>query len=290
MFRFFLFMAGVMAVGTSAAEEVLPCSYEVPIQIIKSGIDGVNIETSANGISNDLPIRAFVTNVTEHINSRLTENQLCIAGAESMESKQSAKNKNHSLLQFVDWPLFTHRDYLVPVLPSIGGLSPSSCVVYSPWIDIVLVRKPVPQIVGVVRWNERQLLADQATLAGAKNVPLGEAMPLKPNDLSHFIKEARRKSTAKPVEERVPPDILWLLRPWVGTAGRTSYVPYIVQIDRAMNKTAKKGAEGYTKLVLALIDRCFFVSDDKAGFYYNNILDVADPVLLEQYRIDKPIR
>jgi hypothetical protein len=36
MLRFFLFMVGVMAVGTSAAGEGLPCADTVPIQVMEN--------------------------------------------------------------------------------------------------------------------------------------------------------------------------------------------------------------------------------------------------------------
>ena len=50
----------------------------------------------------------------------------------------------------------------------------------------------------------------------------------------------------------------------------------------------KQNAEGYTKLVTALIDRCF--ASDGTAIHYNNILDVADLISLKQYKIDTPIR
>jgi hypothetical protein len=184
-----------------------------------------------------------------------------------------------------------HNEYLVPVLTSMGGLPPPSCRISSPWIDLTVYRAPIPhvtqasQVRGIVRWNERQLLADQAILAGAKNVPLGMAMPLSPSELDHFVREIRRKSEAKPVEARVPPDILWLLRSLVGkkyAADEGDIAGF------SMYGVTKNGAAGYTKLVLALIDRCF--ASDGANLRYNSILDVADPVLRKQYKIDTPIR
>jgi hypothetical protein len=140
-----------------------------------------------------------------------------------------------------------------------------------------------------VRWNERQLLADQAVLAGVKNVPLNRAMPLSPREFSHFISEYERsellgKATAKPIEERIPPDLLWLLRR--SRQGK----PFTSSVHDAMYKATEKG--GYTKLVLALIDRCFALpASDRVYMRYNSIVDVADPILLKQYRIDmRPLR
>ena len=51
-----------------------------------------------------------------------------------------------------------------------------------------------------------------------------------------------------------------------------------------MDRTIKKNAENYTQLVTALIDRCF--ASDKADLRYNSILDAADLVSLERYKID----
>jgi hypothetical protein len=133
-------------------------------------------------------------------------------------------------------------------------------------------------------------------LAKAKNVPLGIAMPLSPSGFGHFVSEYEHseilgRPAAKPIEERVPPDILWLLRrSWQSTRS-----PFIGSVRGAMDNATKGGAEGYTKLTFALIDHCFAadVASDGAkwtNLYYSSILDIADPVLLEQYKIDTPIR
>jgi hypothetical protein len=228
-----------------------------------------------------------VAAVTERVNAQLAKNKLCVKSAESTDNMESAEFNYRSLLQFVQWPLFMPYKYIVPALPSTGWHGPPFCRIYSPWIDLVVERKPVPRIFGIVRWNERQLLADQAVLDGAKNVPPGVVMPLSSSELGHFTSEYR-KSAAKPVEERVPPDILWLfLRTW----------PYGIKVSgfpgeesASMYRAVEKGAEGYTKLVLALVDRCFAPSASGKSLHYTNILDAADLIPLEQYKIDMPIR
>jgi hypothetical protein len=291
MFRFFLFVVGVMAASMSVAGDVSSCPVDtVPIQIMIPASNGNEIMRSAAEISGDLPhFRVFVTDVTKHINSRLVRDKLCINSAGSTDDMKNIKRERRSLLQFVEWPLFMGgREYLVPGMAFTG---PPSCEIYSPWIDLVVVREPVPQIVGIVRWNERQLLVDQAVLAGAKNVPPGMAMPPKPGELGHFLSEYQHSEFrrepepgAKPIEERVPPDLLWLFRrSWQSTLS-----PFIGSVRGAMNNATKKGTDGYTKLVITLIDRCF-VSDDKTRLYYNSIIDVADPSLRKQYKIDTPL-
>jgi hypothetical protein len=291
------------------------CSNTAPIQIMMPGYSGDKFKISVAEISRSLPhFRAFVTTVTEHINSRLAENKLCVDGAESMESMGDAIREQHSLLQFVHWNVVMARQYLVSVMNPVGGLPSPSCRISSPWIDLVVYREPIPhvtpvsQIRGIVRWNERQMLADQAALDGAKNVPPGVAMPLTGYEFGYFstiyentiyprlhaAQTARfaaefglplppqvAEELAKPNEEHdnnIPPDLLWLfLR---SSEGLASFRGNLEGYD-----VTKKSAAGYTKLVLALIDRCL-ASDERTRFHYTNILDVADPVLLEQYKID----
>jgi hypothetical protein len=220
-----------------------------------------------------------------------TEKIIGMNVVESMASMHDATWEERSLLQFVHWKLdMSHLAYSVPVMTSIGGQSPPSCSISSPWIDLAVYRTPVPQIRGIIYWNERQLLADQAVLAGARNVPPGRAMPLNSSEFGYFMSEyedaisyirlPQVESKKKPVEARVSPDILWLLH-------RSGYglIPFMGHVSNAMRKTTEKGAEGYTKVVLTLIDRCF-ASSNKGGGHYSGILDVADPVLLKQYKID----
>lgn len=281
--RFSLFMTGVMAACTSTAGGVSQCPVDtVPIQIAYGARHGSVTTLSAAGISDSNPhFRAFVTAVTEHVAAWQARKQLCIDNADS---------KKRSLLQFVNWPLVTSGDEPLAPVSSLDARPPGGCRISSPWIDLAFGRTPVPWIRGVVRWNQRQLLADQAVLAGAKNVPPGMAVPLKQSEFIHFAEveyansEILREPAAKPIEERVPADLLWLFRrSWQSTRG-----PFSGGAGGSMEIAMKKGAEGYTKLVIALIDRCF--ASDGADIHYSSILDIADLIPLEQYKIDTPIR
>jgi hypothetical protein len=267
----------------------------VSIQIMTPGYGGAEIKRSTAEIPEAIPyFRAFVTTITEHVAARLVRDKLCISNAKSMEDMDSMGNaefKRLSLLQFTHWNLVMHYDFLVPVPPHPPQGS-GGCVISSPWIDLALVRSPVPAIRAAVRWNEHQLLADQAILASVHNVPQSMAMPLKPREFGYFIgkylenPEYLREPTAKPIEEIVPPDILWLLRR-SGRGGVSRLVTQGEEVEGFMHKATEKGAEGYTNLVLALIDRCFVSDETKwTYFYYNNILDATDLIPLEQYRID----
>jgi hypothetical protein len=288
MLRYFLLMVGMMAASTGAAAgDVVPCpGNTVPIEISIPGVgDSVS---SIERMPSSLPhFRAFVTAVTEHVAARLDRDKLCIN--DNLNTSHSQWER--SLLQFVYWPLNIHLDFNVPVLQDMGG-QPVDCRISSPWIDLVVMRRPTPRVRGIFRWNERQLLADQAVLDGGRsNVPPSVAMPLKPSELDFFMDEYDRSENpaAKPIEERVPPDILWLFRRSL-VPGRTSILPHSMRVYNSMRKATEKGAEGYTKLVIALVDRCFASSaSGRANFHYTNILNAADLIPLEQYRIDMPI-
>jgi len=296
MLRLFLLVTCVMAASTSTAESVAPCSVDtVPIQILpvnaslppeyQAKYHSV-ITLSADMLSDryfrsfmiDNPLfGAFMTSVTEHVATKLAKDKLCLTSPESGE---------RSLLQFENLPLSIGGNTPRTLLPPLDAHSFSGCRISSPWIDFALEREPVPWVRGIVRWNARQLLADQAVLAGAKNVPPGAAMPLMHHEFRYFLGAYEdwnffpRKPAAKPPEKLVPPDILWLFRhSWQSTK-----VPFGAEVSRAKDKTIEKSAESYTKLVIALIDRCF--AFENADLHYSNILEVPDLIPLEQYKID----
>lgn len=279
MLHFSLLMAGVTAGDAGAAGGVSLCPVDsLPIQITNELRRGPETTLSAVDIGSEPYFRAFVTAVTEHVAARLARDKLCIDSAES---------KKRSLLQFVNWPLTTSENQALASLPSLDAPSADGCRISSPWIDFVVERRPVPLVRGVFRWNKRQFLADQAVLAGARNVPPGVAMPLKASEYGHFaqeyensglfhVSEIRRKQADERNEARIPPDLLWLFRKsWQSTRGG----PFSGDMDSAVQKSA----EHYTQLVIAVIDRCF--ASDDAAIHYNSILDVADLISLDQYKI-----
>jgi len=281
MLRFSLFMTSIVATSTSIAGGVSQCPVDtIPIQIVNEIESDPETVLSAADMGSDPHFRAFVTAITKHVAARLAGENRCIGSADS---------KKRSLLQFVDWPASTSGNKPLAPAPSLGTRPSGGCRISSPWIDLAFERKPVPWIRGIVRWNRRQLLVDQAVLAGARNLPTGVAMPLKSSEFEHFAEdyansEILREPAGKPIEERVSPDLLWLFRrSWQTTRG-----PFSGGARRSMNIAMEKGSERYTQLVIAAIDRCF--ASDGADIRYNTILDVADLISLEQYKINAPIR
>ncbi len=276
-----LLMAGVTAADASTTGRVLLCPVDkFPIQTTNELKSGPETTLSAADLPSEPHFRAFVTAVTAHVAARMARDKLCVDGADS---------KNRSLLQFVNWPLTTSGNQPLASLPSLDAPSADGCRISSPWIDLVVERGPVPWIRAVVRWNPRQLLADQAVLVGARNVPQGVAMPLKSSEFGQYAQdyansEILGQPAAKPIEARVPSDLLWLFRAsWQSTRG-----PFSGAVSASMNIAMKKSAERYTQLVIAVIDRCF--ASNGATIQYHTILDVADLISLEQYKITTAIR
>ncbi len=282
MLHLSLLMAGVTATDASTAGDASQCPFDkLSIQITNTTWSGPETTLAAARMPTDPHFRAFVTTVTEHVAARLAKDQHCIDNADS---------KKRSLLQFIAWPLVTAGDGPPDEVPSLGAWPTGGCRITSPWIDIAFERKPVPWIRGVVRWNERQLLADQAVLAGARNVPAGVAMPLKQGEFwygaaqDYANSEIFRVPAVKPIEERVPPDLLWLFR----RSPHITFTPFGDHALDTMRIAMEKNAGHYTQLVIALIDHCF--ASDGAAIHYNNILDVVDLISLEEYKISMPIR
>jgi len=288
MIRLFLFfMASVMVTGgTSMAENVSTCSVNTVSIQITYGTRRNEVTTLSAAKIIDFPpgFSNFVTAVTEHIAAKLAQENLCLDSTESQE---------RSLLQFVPWPVSISEDRSQASVPPLEEPPSGVCRISSPWIDLVIERSSVPSVRGVVRYSERQLLADQAVLDGARNVPPGIAMPLTLTEFSYYVSEYQRselfpdpraKPVVMPIEERVPEDLLWLFRrAWQSTRG-----PFGGAVLDSMQKAMKTGRAGYTQIVTALIDHCF--SSEETDIQYGSILDMADLVQLEQYKIIKAIR
>ena len=278
----FFFMIGVMAAeGEGMAEDISACPVDtVPIQIIR-GTEHLAVTTLSDADIIDFPpgFTAFVISVTEHIAAKLTQEKLNLDNTES---------KERSLLQFVSWPIIS--DSLPSTSVSALGVQPSGgCRISSPWIELTIEWRPNTLVRGIVRYNERQLLADQAILAGARNVPSGVALPLKRNEFNQYAdfvyapSKLCHRHLQKSKKEQVPPDLLWLFsRAWRDPDGCFSSTA-----GASMRKAMEVGAEGYTKIVIALIDRCF--ESDGEELHYGSILDIAGLIPLKQYKIVTPI-
>ncbi|GHV57621.1 hypothetical protein FACS189460_4480 [Deltaproteobacteria bacterium] len=157
----------------------------VQIQIISDFGDRDPGTLSAAKLENFNPsylhFAAFVKAVTEHLAAKLAQEKLGL---------DSPENQKRSLLQFLGWgPAYNAKDRPLYSSPPLEVRAASVCRLSSPWIDLVIEQKPVPWVRGVVRWNMRQLLVDQAVLAGTRDVPLGVAWPLEMREYRQYYLE-----------------------------------------------------------------------------------------------------
>lgn len=280
MIRFFLLLASLIVTGPSAAGNDSQCSVDtIPLQFVnetKSGPETTLAETNLSDFSS--PFRNFVIAVMKHVAIRMENKKYCINGGE-----------NKSLLQFVNWPLITSVEAPLDPNQSIKTFTFGDCRISSPWVDLAIEKGSDVRIRAVIRWNQRQLLVDQAMLAGERGLPSGVAMPLRASEFKRMAKdyavsEILHEQVATPIEEQVPPDILWLFRrSWQSTRG-----PFDMSARGSMDIAMEKAADRYTNLVIGLMDRCFVSSHTDIRLL--NILDVANPSTLEHYKIDTPIR
>jgi len=303
MFRYYLLLA-VLLVSCRATAGECPADA-VPIQIIageksddkdiivtfndgtKENVSALIREDAANVLSafthSDPSFSYFVETVTQHVAGRLGKDNLCTDNPDSTR---------RSSLRFVNWPITIGEVNPLALISIPDRKHSASCRIVSPWIDFSFGRSPVPWVQGVVRWNQRQLLADQAILDGASNVPQGVAIPLTQREFFHFafeyadseIDHVPATAKLKPIAARVPADLMWLFR----RAVQTTRWPFDSEAMVTMRKATEKSTEKYTALTIALIDRCF--ASDGEELHYSSILDVADLISLKQYKIDTPLR
>ena len=225
----------------------------------------------------------FIKSATGHLEAKMAKKKLCLDNPESKKS---------SLIQFVYLGIQAGTDNL-DSLPPIEARTNAVCRISSPWLELIVEREPVPAVRGVVRWSARQRLADEALLAGMGNVPLGVARPLLPKEFSRYAdleyapSEIFGQPSEKPIEERVPGDLLWLFNNAKLFRDDQKLSKFSYTAGGSSGVLMGAGAAGYTKLVIKLIDRCF--ETEGADIQINSILDIDDPALIEQYKIDNPI-
>lgn len=193
-----------------------------------------------------------------------------------------------SELYFVHQPLVTSGDQSLTPAPTLTSSPASECRISSPWIDLSIDRLSAPRIQAVVRWSERQLLVDQAVLAGAQNASGTAPEPLTRSEFERLAQDyAISEILGAPgvqtdsLSKEIPADLLWLFRhSWQSTRGPFSGIAL-----SSMDAALKRGGENYGKIVIALINRCF--TSDVKSLQYVSILDVLGDVLsLDQYRIE----
>ena len=275
---FFVLLVGLLLINSSAAGEISGCpKNDIPIQIINQTTSGPVTFISEADISDPSPsisphFRYFVTSITERIKTNLGKDNICV-------------DTNRSLISFVKWPLTVrpNDELLSPSLPQNKRVA-SGCRITSPWIELVIERGQFPLVQGIVRWNQRQLLADQANLDAGRDVIVGLASPLGSKELAIFAEDFERSMTLEEqkngIEDRIPPDIFWLFK----HTAKSGFESYYMNVRGSVVSAQIINADDYTKLVLALIDRC--MNSGEEVIEYKSIVDAHELIDVEQYKIE----
>jgi hypothetical protein len=142
-------------------------------------------------------------------------------------------------------------------------------------------------------WNERQVLRDQAFMAGG--APSSKASPVSIDGavLGQYSAEydnlvlrapiGRAKAGLDELATRTPPEILWLYQ----HAVQSTFADFSVFAMAALDAILAKSRPGYTNIVITLFDRCF-KSAAGTNERYDNVLDIekiANPAILPR-RVD----
>jgi hypothetical protein len=188
-------------------------------------------------------------------------------------------------VRIVRVPLITSGDRLSHegdgAVPSASG----ACSLRSPWMNVSVSNHP-RRISGVIFWNERQILQDQALLSGTTKEGAAPRSAL-PRDeferLADYYAEynirhtpgAQRKGT-----QQIPADLLWLFR----RSPQSTRGPFSVGAQSTMQEIAKSEAAYYAKLTLVLLDQCLQRPGERIR--YDSIRDVSRSVELQRYGTD----
>jgi len=271
MNRFFLSLIGFVVVCASGVAYASACNESTISIQISDEIRGPRV-TSLSKVS-DPGYQEFARTITSHVERLLQEGGGC-----------SGKESNDSNLVFVRSPLVQSRP--VEPLPSSSGESAfNGCRLSSPWVDFEFDNSSVPKARGVIRWSQRQLLIDQALIAGDIKIADAGTAALSDGEFERYTRayvhsEIYRKPSATLLDSPIPPDILWLFRhSWQSTRG-----PFSLGVMGAMDNLMERGAERYADLVVRLIDQC--VSSGQGELRYESILDLKGAVPLDKYKIE----
>lgn len=231
----------------------------------------------------------FVEEVTSRLSAELEQRGLC----------DTAKGTPVIEARFVHMPLLAES--FTPVVAAEDGTNSGQCRITSPWLRLVNDPKATPPIRATFIWNERQVLFDQAALSGAPAdpLPLKPLKPLKPLNRQSYMDFLRMyqdeemfvllseeeemlgpESKRRPLDGRVPADMLWLFR----KSWQTTRSPFSHYVGFAYQNAMEQAAPRQAALTIGLVQRCL---DARAGHHiFNTIRDTAS-IMLDAYRIRK---
>ena len=272
MSRYFLSFIGFVATCASNVVYASACNESfLPIQIVDElrGPRAVSLSEVSDPV-----FRKFVSTITSHVERLLQEGGDCVG-----------EDVNHSGLLVVRTPLVQNFP-VIPLPSDFGEPAFNGCRISSPWVDFEFDNSVAPKVRGVIRWNQRQLLVDQAMLVGDIQVADARITELSDDEFESYAQAyvdlvILHKPEASPLGSSIPPDILWLFQnSWQSTRG-----PFSLGAMSAMDKLMERGAERYADLVVSLIDSC--VSSGQGELHYKSILDLKSLMPIDKLKIEK---
>jgi hypothetical protein len=275
MSRILLLFISAVTVCTSGAVNASVCSKNsLSVQVV----DEISGERAASIAEvSDPVLRNFASIISLHVERLLQTADDCVG-----------EGVNHSDLLFVRKPLVQNRT-AKPLPGSFGGSTFNGCHLSSPWVDFEFDNSVAPKARGVIRWSQRQLLIDQAIMAGDVQAADTRVVVLNDDEFREYAKayadlEIVRKSETISLSSPIPPDILWLFR----NSLQSTRGPFSLAVRGSMHKLMEQTADEYANLLISLIDRC--ASSGQGELRYENILDLKDVVPIDKYKIDALIK
>lgn len=268
--------------GIVQASEV---SNSVPYSInVFDESSGLELSDETLDTLPDSLFKNFITSISTLVTNKIEQ---------LVRSDPSATGKPKITFFFIYKPLILTQAAKLPerkwpeIVPSNGTYS-----LRSPWVQIFTNRSPSLTVQAVFIWNERQVLLDQALLAGANlpapDSPQSISVPIFEQyvqDYSETVLLAsspeERIRAQKNIAERVPPDILWLFR----HAWQSTFAPFSMEARHALGLALKHAMPVYIDLTEKLTNRCF--TEERKEEHYHSLFELQSIVNIDAYRIDR---
>jgi hypothetical protein len=205
-------------------------------------------------------------------------------------------------------PFKTDNKTVFDLLGDLPAADADAQTLSSPWLQLSLI--PECKLTAVLIWNKRQIVADQAFLAGVRPITKGIVTPVKdPNrflpkefeqsviflgDYSKAVpggKAVQRPSAALDEQQEIvkrfvspkyPPDLFWFFSLIKSSKLHVDEGTFISQLIRNERQLSRHANNVQAELVIALASR--FIAESSQHLKYDSILDVDSLVDLDKYR------
>lgn len=162
----------------------------------------------------------------------------------------------------------------------------------SPWVTITRNRSPMLTLHAVFMWNERQVLIDQALLAGSDIAQIKSNASIEAAVFEKYVEEYANSILLAPtpeaqaeanvrIVERIPADILWLFR----QGWQSTHAPFSMESRHTLHLVLERAVNQYIDLSKALFDRCFISKNTNEQFH--NIFSLHSIIDINKHKIKK---